>query len=1048
MIRYRALGLAAGLVLLTSLVAGPLAAYAQNSTDLSQSYTWEAHQTTVQYPADWAAMPIGNVISIHPANLSVGDGHGPEVVLFALPGASADQLDDTASTYASSVNGRTGAVKSGAVDGYPSRSFTFVQTDPSASGGVTLVALDDGSTIGVAYIVLSADASTYLPVLQAISRSVTFSAEPSVPGATPAPSDQEPTARAMQTYEENTYGYAIDYPLDWVMEPGSIPGELTLYPADTDLSAGNGPEFVLLVLESPPSSDIDEVLNLVTDNRPGMFNPPESSQIDGHDARTVTYTNDEHDPVLSGGVYLIQLDADTFLAAGYRAPEADFDAYAEDFETVRKSIHFPGNGATSPAITTGISQSVASVQLEQRFAWTEGGVTVYVPAGWQINTDDGWDGSIFTAAPPLDLQSGVSSLQIIQGATFSLYPGEDLHDVAADLASDFSDNITTTDVTVAGYPAVLYDVTDDTEAPALHLRSVVIDLQDGATGLYLHIGSDLDQWDSFRPTADAVIASVERLDDDLSRFFSRSTPTTTHPLRADAYWIGPGTPVPAHQTDETKTYTWEEYGVTATLPTDWQGVQGGQDFDLAFVSPEAQSTGEGAFITVRYFATLGPGITLEAALADVAAQAGSEVEPYPVAGNDAFAVNFTDADTGAVHHLILAPYGDLGESLYIQTSAPEGGDDPVQAILDSLTFDPPLPDYSLIDAAWQQSLADSQRLIYGDADAPVRMMEFLEMSCPHCADYTLDVNRLMALEVEPGQLQIDFTPMVFNSNEATSGLATQAIYCATEQGKGYTAYEALYASYRNLSAPVAYTRDQIAETLGGEDVGVDVDALNQCLDDATYEALLGTNNMRATDYGVTGTPGVLFATGEEDFQFLEVPSGDAWTGGVPIEIVRLVIEQINNGAALSDMFVNLSPTATEQAADASTSAPAATEAATDAATSMHAPSGAGTSRDMLISAELQATEEAEAPAIVEPSNTEAAPAASSDETPPTSSTGEENGSNTATIAAVVGGLLLLALAGIGFTMVSRREAKPSPNPSGAGPSDEDDTLDVSNDDTL
>lgn len=1049
MIRHRALGLAAGLGLLASLLAGPFTVFAQGSTDLTQSYTWEAHGVTVQYPANWVAAPTGNVVSVHPADLDVSDGHGPEVVLFALPGASADQLDDTARTYASSVNGRTGTINTGTVDGYPSRSFTFAQASPSASGGVTLVALDDGSTVGIAYIVRSSQASAYLPVLQAISRSVTFSVESVTPGTvTPTPAIQEPTARAVQTYAESTYGYAIEYPLDWVMEPGTTPGELTLHPADADLSAGNGPEFVVLVLDSPPSSDIDEVLGLIIDNRPGTFSPPESGQIDGYETRLVTYTDPERDPAQSGGITLIQLDADTFLAVGYRAPEADFETYAPDFETIRQSIHFPGDTAASQTVTTGISQSVASVQLEQRFAWTEGGVTLSLPAGWQISADEDRDGAILTATPPLDLQTGANSFQIIQGATFSLYPGENLPDVAAELASDFSDDITTTDVTIAGYPAVLYDVIDDTDTPVLHLRAVVIDLQDGTTGLYLHIGSDLDQWDSFRPVADAVIASVERLDDDLSRFFSRSTSTTTHPLRADAYWIGPGTPVPGRQTGETRPFTWEEYGITATLPEGWTGVQGGEDFDLAFASPEAQSTGEGAFITMSYFSTLGPGITLDAALADVADQVGGEVEPYAAGATEGFAVNFTDADAGTIHHLILASYGDIGESLYIQTSAPDGGDDPVQAILDSLTFDPPLPDYALIDAAWQQSLADSERLIYGDPGAPVWMLEILEMGCVHCANYTLDVNRLMALEVEPGQLQIELTPMVFNGNEATSGLATQAIYCATEQGKGYTAYEALYASYRDLSAPVAYTRDQITATLGSEAVSVDVEALNQCLDAGTYEALLGTNNTRATDYGVTGTPGVLFATGDEDFQFLELPDGSTWTGGIPIEVVRIVIEQVNNGAALSDMFVSVSPTATEQPTDGS---PSATPEATDAATSIESSGAGSTSRDVLVSAAQQATEEAGEPVIVEPSTTEeaAAPAAGtgSSNEESAASTDEED-DNTATVAVVVGGVLLLALAGIGFVMVSRRQAAPPSHPSGTGTSDEDDTLDVSNDDTL
>ncbi|WP_162909526.1 DsbA family protein [Aggregatilinea lenta] len=1045
MIRHRALGLAAGLVLLASLLAGPIAAHAQSSTNLSQSYTWEAYATTVNYPADWIAVPTDTTVSIHPSDVDVTDGNGPEMVLFALPGVGADQLDTTASTYAGSINGRSGALKTGTVGGYLSRSFTFAQTNPSASGGVTLVALDGGTAIGFAYIVRSADASAYLPVLQAIGGSITFGGTPSVQDATPAPPEQEPTARTMQSFE-SSYGYAIDYPLDWTMDATSTPGDLTLYPADADLSANDGPEFVVLILDLP-GSDVDEVLDLIIGNRPGTFTAPEPGQIDGHDTRLVTYSDPERDPAQNGGIYIVQVDADTFLAAGYRATEADFDTYLDEFEMIRDSIQFPEGGATSQTTTTGISQSVASVQLEQRFDWSEGDITLYVPAGWQIYTGRDAGEDYFSATPPLELESGDFNFQFIQGSTFPLDAWEDLREVAADLASGYSGDAVITDITVAGYPAVLYEVVDDTESPAVHLLYVVIDLQSDGRGLFFNLGADVDQWAAFRPTADSVIASMDRLDNDLSRFFSSFTTTSTHPLRADAYWIGPDTPVPSRQGDDSRPFIWEEFGITATLPAGWTAVEGGEDFDLAFVSPEAQATGEGAFITVRYFATLGPGITLDAALASVAEQIGGEVESTTLAGNDSYTVNFVES--GAAHHLILAPYGEVGESMYFQTSAPETDDAAVQAVLDSLTFDPPLPDYALIDAAWQQSLTGSQQLIYGDADAPVQMMEFLEMSCPHCADYTLGVNRLMALEVEPGQLRVEVVPMVFNGNEATSGLATQAIYCATEQGKGYTAYEAIYASYRDLSASVAYTRDQIAATLGSEDVGVDIDAINQCLDDGTYDALLGTNNQRANDYGVTGTPGVLFAT-DGDFEFLELPSGETWTGGVPISVVRLVIDQINDGESLSDMFVNVSPTATESSEDASTT-PGATEAATDAATSMDTSSGTG-ARDMLVGAARQATEEAEEAIVVEVTQavTEVAAAAStSDDEAAAKTTTEEDDSNTATIAAVAGGVVLLALVGVGFTVMSRRQAAPVPNPVGAGPSyEDDDTLDVSNDDTI
>lgn len=1006
MIRQPIVRLALGLALLASLFVGPLTAGAQSPSDLTQTFTWDAQRASVRFPAGWTAEAAGDVISIHPVGRDISDGQGPEVVLFGLPGTTPNMLDAAATAYASTISGTASAITPDGRDDHPTRSFTFQGDSPATVGGVTLIAPAGRDALGVAYVVRQAEADVYLPQLEAISGSVRV---------TDDATDQAASDRALQTYQNAAYGYTLTYPVTWVAAAGA-PGEVTLRPADADLSAGNGPEFVVLAVEDAPTDDIDALVELIIEGRSGTFAPAQAGAVNGYATRLVTYTDRKRVPAQDGAVFVVQVDADTFLAMGYRAPSDEFAAYQPVFEAIRASVHFPGVGGAPQAVNVS-SESVASVRLAQRFPWSAGGLVFYLPDGWEVELEQDAGDDTFTATAPLDLSSPALDVRLLQGSIFDLAAGTDLRALAEELARGYADVGTATMLTVAGYPAVMIDMIDNSEEPLLHLRSFVVDLQQTDTGLLLVFGAGAEQWESFRPLADAVIASAERLDDDLARYFAPHH----QPIRADAYWIGPHARQGTGQTDETdEPFEWEAYGLSATLPDGWRAVQGGQDFDLAFISPEAQSSGGGAYITLRYIPMLGPGVTPEAALGSVAEQVGGEIETMTVAGQDAAAVRFTDeGDVG--HHLMLVPYGMLGEAFYLQTTMPEGQEDAVQSVLDSLSFDPPTPDYDAINAAWQASFAEDGRLIYGDADAPAQMLEFLEMGCSHCSTYVLDVSRLMALEVEQGNLQLETAIMVFGGNEATSGLVTEAIYCTTEQGRGYSAFEALFASYRSQGGQ-AYTREGIEATLGSDEVGVDVDALTECLDEGRYREQIAATNMRASDLAVTGTPGVLFAAGDGEFQFLEVPGGQTWTGGVPLEIVQIVIEQVQAGVDLSELF--------------SETLPAAPEEADDNATSQIVPS-TDEARDVPVSAVLQVTEEA-GDSVVEPAATERIDTEEQSE-------GEESDASGTSMALVAGGVLLVALIAVGFVLISRRQVPPPPP--GAGPAD-DDTLDVSHDDTL
>lgn len=368
--------------------------------------------------------------------------------------------------------------------------------------------------------------------------------------------------------------------------------------------------------------------------------------------------------------------------------------------------------------------------------------------------------------------------------------------------------------------------------------------------------------------------------------------------------LAPGEGVaPWQDSGDSETYENELLGVSVTLPAGWQALSGGQDYDLALVSPEALTGAPGGLLTLLSIPSLGADATFESALEPIAAQVESAVEPLTAGTNEGVQVQFADDASGLMQRQVLFPYGENGEVFYIQTLAPTDQDEVVLGILDSLEVNPPQPDYDAANAAWQASVVENGRMVYGDPDAPITLVEFYSFTCPHCANYSFPMNRLVALDVESGLVQIELVPI---AGDPLAEYATEATYCASEQGAGYSAYKALFAGSVDLGREYAFSAEGAAEILGGLDESLDMDALNACIEDDRYADAMTEARTRFTDYGLTGTPTVLIGTADEDVQPLVLPDGSVWSGSIPVDALRDIFTMITeDGIALGDVVSEL-----------------------------------------------------------------------------------------------------------------------------------------------
>ncbi|MBN1201010.1 MAG: thioredoxin domain-containing protein, partial [Anaerolineae bacterium] len=533
------------------------------------------------------------------------------------------------------------------------------------------------------------------------------------------------------------------------------------------------------------------------------------------------------------------------------------------------------------------------------------------------------------------------------------------------------------------------------------------------------------EWDTFRPTVDAFIANMEHVDASQSSVI----PDPNHPIRARAYWLPGDQRSTLRQEDDPETpFHWEEFGITFTIPDDWRASIGGTDYDLALLSPETMAGEIGAYITFRYFASLGPDTTLEAALEPIAEQFESDVQPYNRSGLEGAEVVSQDDETGTVYHLILVPYDTHGAALYIQTVAPADEDIAVLAILDSMIINPVKPDVSALDAAWQQSLADDGAFIYGDDDAPVHMLEFLDFSCGHCANYSAAVDRLVALEVEQGRLQLELRLHSGVGGEL-SYQATMATYCAAEQGKGYTAYKTLFRGDMQQGRDFAYSREGIDELLGQPEIGLDMDALNACIDNDKYANAIQLNWAYANSVGANFTPAVLLATGDDEPAFLTLPDGEIWSGGVPLQVLRIVIDGvISDHKSIPEILDEVFGTSTESTESTDTGATTIEEEGAETAEPDESGDEAVQPEATEAAEDVEAPEAAETPApteeaVAQPEATEDAAAASEDATSGEGGEDDDGGLSAGVIVAVAAGIAVA----IGAAIASQRKRTAAPD---------------------
>jgi protein-disulfide isomerase len=161
----------------------------------------------------------------------------------------------------------------------------------------------------------------------------------------------------------------------------------------------------------------------------------------------------------------------------------------------------------------------------------------------------------------------------------------------------------------------------------------------------------------------------------------------------------------------------------------------------------------------------------------------------------------------------------------------------------------------------------------GAEDARVTIEEYSDFQCGACAAAAEGlVPRVEEQYITDGRVKLIFRPMTFLGQESL--WAAEAAECANDQDSFWDYHDKLFENQRGRDRG-AFAIDRLKGY--AEELGLDTEAFNQCLDSHTYAAALTAETQQALNQGIESTP--RFIIGDQTV-----------VGAVPYEELQAAIE--------------------------------------------------------------------------------------------------------------------------------------------------------------
>lgn len=177
---------------------------------------------------------------------------------------------------------------------------------------------------------------------------------------------------------------------------------------------------------------------------------------------------------------------------------------------------------------------------------------------------------------------------------------------------------------------------------------------------------------------------------------------------------------------------------------------------------------------------------------------------------------------------------------------------------------------------------EDEHMTKGDPNAPVRMVQYVDMMCPDCARAHEETMPLIEKNyVDTGKLHYEIR-VVAKIHHEDADVAAEGAYCAAEQGKFWQFLDLGYEKLRSLPDTAKGIEDSKifsgnnARTFA-ETIGVNVPTWEHCVKQETYKDVIDQHEKAMSSLNAYGTPH-------------SVINGENYNGAPPYSAFKTVID--------------------------------------------------------------------------------------------------------------------------------------------------------------
>lgn len=158
----------------------------------------------------------------------------------------------------------------------------------------------------------------------------------------------------------------------------------------------------------------------------------------------------------------------------------------------------------------------------------------------------------------------------------------------------------------------------------------------------------------------------------------------------------------------------------------------------------------------------------------------------------------------------------------------------------------------------------------GDPRAPVTMVEFADLQCPYCKEFTLNtLPQVVDQYVRDGRVKIVFRNLAFIGTDSTR--AAQMAEAVGMQNRMWDFVDLFYKHQGTENS--GFVTDAFLREIAGGVRGVDVNRAMDARGDAAVDRALREAQTAATDAGFTGTPSFLVGPTGGTMEPVELQTG-------------------------------------------------------------------------------------------------------------------------------------------------------------------------------